>query len=103
MVFVMLRSLAFLAYQIRQMSRPLLRTAWKKAGCKRDLRKKVRAVFPLVAVESMEMLYRMLLLGARKICGRLLPDASQAACDMHRPSLSLTSYLFSLDPVRVVA
>jgi hypothetical protein len=76
MVFVMLRFLAFLADQIQRMSRPLFRAAWKKAGCKRDLREKVRAVFHLVVVESMEMFYRVILLGAQKICGRLLLDAS---------------------------
>lgn len=76
MVFVMLMFLAFLADQIQQISCPLFRAAWKKAGCKRDLWEKVRAVFHLVAVESMEMLYRVILLGAQKICGRLLLDTS---------------------------
>ena len=76
MVSVMLRFLAFLADQIQRMSCPLFHAAWKKAGCKRDLREKIRGVFHLIAVESMEMLYRLILLGARKISGRFLLDTS---------------------------
>jgi hypothetical protein len=76
MVFVMLMFLAFLTDQIQQMSCPLFRAAWKKAGCKRDLWEKIRGVFHLIAVESMEMLYRVILLGAQKISGRFLLDTS---------------------------
>lgn len=76
MVFVMLMFLAFLADQIQQMSCPLFQTAWKKAGCKRDLWEKIRGIFHLIAVESMEMLYRVILLGAQKISGRWLLDTS---------------------------
>lgn len=76
MVFVMLMFLAFLTDQIQQMSCPLFRAAWKKAGCKRDLWEQMRGVFRLIAVESMEMIYRVLLLGAQKISGRSLLDTS---------------------------
>jgi hypothetical protein len=72
----MLMFLAFLTDQIQQMSCPLFRAAWKKAGCKRDLWEKIRGVFHLIAVESMEMLYRVILLGAQKISGRFLLDTS---------------------------
>lgn len=76
MVFVMLMFLAFLTDQIQQMSCPLFRAAWKQAGCKRDLWEQMRGVFRLIAVESMEMIYRVLLLGAQKIPGRFLLDTS---------------------------
>lgn len=76
MVFVMLMFLAFLTDQVQQMSCPLFRAAWKKAGCKRDLWEKMRGVFHLIAVESMEMLYRVILLGAQKISGQNLLDTS---------------------------
>jgi hypothetical protein len=58
------------------MSCTLFRAAWKKAGCKRDLWEKIRGVFHLIAVDSMEMLYRVILLGAQKISGRFLLDTS---------------------------
>ena len=76
MVFVMLMMLAFLVDQIQQMSCPLFRAVWKKAGCKRDLWEKIRAVFHFFAVESMEMLYRVILVGAQKISPQFLIDTS---------------------------
>ena len=76
MIFVMLMMLAFLVDQVQQMSCPLFRAAWKKAGCKRELWEKMRAVFHIFAVESMEMIYRTILVGAQKIRPQLLFDTS---------------------------
>jgi hypothetical protein len=76
MVFVMLMMLSFLVDQIKEMSCPLFKAAWKKAGCKRDPWEKTRGAFHLLAVESMEMIYRIILAGAQKISGQLFIDTS---------------------------
>ena len=76
MVFVMLMMLAFLVDQIQQMSCPLFRAVWKKTSCKRELWEKLRAVFHLIAVESMEMIYRIILAGAQKIYPVFVEDTS---------------------------
>jgi len=75
-ILVTIMMLAFLVDQIQQMACPLFRAVWKKAGSKRNLWEKIRSVFHLIAVESMEMLYRVLLAGAQKIHATLILDTS---------------------------
>ncbi|MBP8986105.1 MAG: hypothetical protein KBG12_10250, partial [Syntrophobacterales bacterium] len=75
-ILVTIMMLAFLVDQIQQMSCPLFRAVWKKAGSKRNLWEKIRSVFHLIAVESMEMLYRVLLAGAQKIHATHIFDSS---------------------------
>jgi hypothetical protein len=66
MVFVSLMMLAFLADQIQQLSCSLFRAAWKKYGSKQALWENIRSIFRWFAVESMEMLYRVILAGQQK-------------------------------------
>ncbi len=66
MVFVSLMMLAFLTDQIQQLSCSLFQAAWKKYGSKRALWENIRSIFRWFAVESMEMLYRLVLAGQQK-------------------------------------
>lgn len=76
MVFVMLTFLAFLVDQIQQMSCPLFRAALKKAGSKRELWERIRSVFHVFVLDSMEMLFRLILAGPHQISPQALLDTS---------------------------
>lgn len=67
MVFVNLMMLAFLVDQALQLSCPLFQAALKKSGCKRELWENIRSVFRFFFVDSMEMIYRIILSGPQKI------------------------------------
>ncbi len=75
-VFFSLMMLAFLMDQLLQMACPLFRAIRKKAGSKRELWEKIRSVFHLFLVESMEMIYRILLFGPQKIKPIFIDDTS---------------------------
>lgn len=60
-VFVLLMMLAFLVDQIQQLCCPLFQAAWKRFKTKRSLWEKVRSKFNEFYIESMEDLYRSLL------------------------------------------
>lgn len=60
-VFVLLMMLAFLVDQIQQLCCPLFQAAWKSFTSKRSLWEKVRSKFHEFYIESMEDLYRSLL------------------------------------------
>lgn len=76
MVFFSLMMLAFLVDQLQQISCPLFRELRKKAGSKQNLWERIRAVFHLFLVESMEMIYRILLAGPQKIRPVFINDTS---------------------------
>ena len=60
-VFVLLMMLAFLVDQIQQLCCPLFQAAWKRFKTKRSLWEKVRSKFSEFEIESMEDLFRSLL------------------------------------------
>ena len=60
-VFVLLMMLAFLIDQIQQLCCPLFNAVWKKWKSKRSLWEKVRSKFHEFSIETMEDLYRSLL------------------------------------------
>lgn len=61
-VFVLLMMLAFLVDQIQQLCCPLFQAAWKRFKTKRSLWEKVRSKFSEFEIESMEDLFRSLLI-----------------------------------------
>ena len=67
MVFVSIMMLAFLVDQVQQMACPVFRTAWQKAGSKRELWEKIRSAFHFFWVDSMEMIYRLIIAGPQKV------------------------------------
>jgi hypothetical protein len=71
MVFVSLMMLAFSVDQVLQMTCPVFRSAWQKAGSKRELWEKIRSAFHFFLVDSMEMIYRLIIAGPQKV--RLVP------------------------------
>jgi hypothetical protein len=75
-VFFSLMMLASLMDQLLQTSCPLFREIRKKAGSKKGLWKKIRSVFHLFLVDSMEMIYRILLAGPQKIQPVFINDTS---------------------------
>ena len=76
MIFFSLMMLAFLVDQLQQISCPLFRELRKKAGSKQNLWERIRAVFHLFLVDSMEMIYRVLLAGPQKIRPVFINDTS---------------------------
>ena len=76
MVFVSLMMLAFLVDQVQQIACPVFRTAWKKAGCKRELWEKIRAAFHFFLLDSMEMIYRLIIAGPQRVPPIPLIDTS---------------------------
>lgn len=74
--FVLLMMLAFLVDQVQQLSCALFRSVWKKLGTKKSLWDHVRSIFRSFKVESMEMIYRMILYGYEKPFPVLLSDTS---------------------------
>jgi hypothetical protein len=75
-VFVMLMMLAFLVDQVQQLACPLFHAAWKVSGPKKELWENMRSVFRYVPVESMEMLYRVIVAGPQKLRPVFLDDTS---------------------------
>jgi len=65
-VFVALMMLAFLADQTQQLCCTLFQAVWKKLGSKRALWEDMRSLFHWFTLESMEMLYLVLLRGIVK-------------------------------------
>jgi len=76
MVFVQLMMLAFLIDQTQQLSCALFQKAWEKSGCKRELWNNIRSVFRYFMVESMEALYRIIILGPQRHKLVLIEDTS---------------------------
>lgn len=76
LVFVMLMMLAFLTDQVQQLCCPLFNAAWKRSGPKRDLWENMRSIFRYVPVESMEMLYRVIVAGPQSLRPMPLYDTS---------------------------
>jgi len=76
MIFVSLMMLAFLVDQVQQIACPVFRTAWKKAGCKRELWEKIRAAFHFFLLDSMEMIYRLIIAGPQRVQPVPLIDTS---------------------------
>jgi len=74
--FVMLMLLAFLVDQVQQVSCPLFNAAWNRSGPKRELWENMRSVFRYVPVESMEMLYRVIVAGPQNLRPVFLEDTS---------------------------
>jgi hypothetical protein len=66
-VFVMLMMLAFLIDQTQQLTSSLFKAAWQKLGSKKALWENIRNLFYSYEVESMEMIYRAIVNGFRKV------------------------------------
>jgi len=76
MIFVSLMMLAFLVDQIQHIACPVFRTARKKAGCKRELWEKIRAAFHFFFLDSMEVIYRLIIAGPQRIPSTPAIDSS---------------------------
>jgi len=66
LVFVALMMLAFLVDQVQQITCPLFREARRKAGSKRELWEMIRSAFHLFLIDSMEMIYRLIITGPQR-------------------------------------
>jgi hypothetical protein len=66
LTFFSLMMLAFLVDQLQELCCALYREVRKKRGSKRELFETIRSAFRLIVVESMEMLYRVILAGPQK-------------------------------------
>lgn len=66
-VFVSLMMLAFLVDQVQQMCCPLFQAVWAKLVTKRELWEALRSTFRMFVADSMEMLYRIILMGRHKV------------------------------------
>ena len=66
MIFVMLMMLAFLVDQALQLCCSLFGAVWKKLSSKRALWENIRSLFQCYHIDSMETLYRALLIGGFK-------------------------------------
>ncbi len=75
-VFAMLMMLAFLVDQIQQLCCPLFQAAWTKWGSKRLLWEKMRALFYVYALGSMQHLFQALFYGLKKSAPVLDTDSS---------------------------
>jgi hypothetical protein len=75
-VFMKLMMLAFLTDQVQQLCCGLFRSAWQKAGSKRALWEKVRALFNCFKLRSMEILYLAILHGHVRCEPIIEPDSS---------------------------
>lgn len=64
-VFVVLMVLAFLVDQIRQLCSPLFQAAWQKVGSKRALWDRQRHLLHSYLLDSMAMLYTLIVNGFR--------------------------------------
>jgi hypothetical protein len=63
MVFVGTMMLAFLVDQVQQLCCGLFRSAWQKAGSKKELWERMRSLFRSFRLDSMEMLYKAIFHG----------------------------------------
>lgn len=63
MTFFSLMMLSFLVDQLQELCCSLYREVRKKTGSKRELWEAIRGAFRLIAVQSMEMIYRLILAG----------------------------------------
>jgi hypothetical protein len=75
-VFVKVMMLAFLVDQAQQLCCALFQAVLKKAGCKKALWEDMRSLFRWFKLESMEMLYRVLLYGSAQHQPIFEPDSS---------------------------
>jgi len=66
LTFFSLMMLAFLVDQLQERCCALYRQVRKKRGSKKELFETIRGAFRLIAVESMEMIYRLILAGPQK-------------------------------------
>lgn len=66
LTFFSLMMLAFLADQLQELCCALYREVRKKRGSKKELFETVRGAFRLIVVDSMEMIYRLILAGPQK-------------------------------------
>lgn len=66
LTFFSLMMLAFLVDQLQERCCALYREVRKKRGSKKELFETIRGAFRLIAVESMEMIYRLILAGPQK-------------------------------------
>jgi hypothetical protein len=55
---------------------PLFQAAWKVSGPKRELWENMRSVFRYVPVDSMEMLYRVIIAGPQNLRPVFFDDTS---------------------------
>jgi hypothetical protein len=74
--FILLMMLAFLVDQAQQLTCALFRSVWKELRTKKSLWDNVRAIFRSLEVDSMEMIYRMILYGYEKTTPVLFSDSS---------------------------
>ena len=65
LTFFSLMMLAFLVDQLQELCCALYREVRKKRGSKKELFETIRGAFRLIVVESMEMIYRLILAGPR--------------------------------------
>ncbi len=75
-IFVMLMMLAFLVDQTQQLCYALFRSVWKKAGSKKALWERMRALFNDFNFESMQMLYSAMFYGFKMQSPVILYDSS---------------------------
>ena len=75
-IFAMLMMLAFLVDQTQQLCCALFRSVWKKCNSKKALWEKTRAMFECFKFKSMQMLYKALLHGYKKLYPIILNDTS---------------------------
>jgi len=66
MTFFSLMMLAFLVDQLQELCCALYREVRKKRGSKRELFETIRGAFRLIVVDSMEMLYQLILAGPQR-------------------------------------
>ncbi len=74
--FILLMMLAFLVDQAQQLTCALFRSVWKRLGTKKSLWENVRAIFTTLEVDSMEMIYKLILYGYEKPSAALFTDTS---------------------------
>jgi hypothetical protein len=63
----MLMFLAFLTDQVQQLACPLFQAAWKVGGPKRELWENIRSILGYVSLDSMEMLYSVIIAGPQNL------------------------------------
>jgi hypothetical protein len=66
LTFFSLMMLAFLLDQLQELCCALYRQVRKKRGSKKELFETIRGIFRVIVVDSMEMLYRLILAGPQK-------------------------------------
>jgi len=76
LTFFSLMMLSFLVDQLQELCCALYREVRKKRGSKKELFETIRGAFRLIVVESMEMIYRLILAGPQKYQLEPLDDTS---------------------------